>query len=68
MMAYTMMPPAQTVTYQAGFTAGEFPISVKVTGGNGLEKVASTKVFVNNRIFAADGQPLRNLTRFFRSL
>ena len=39
----------QTVTYQAGFTAGEFPISVKVIGGNGLEKVASTKVFVNNR-------------------
>ena len=39
----------QTVTYQAGLTAGEFPISVKVTGGNGLEKTASTKVYVNNR-------------------
>jgi len=39
----------QTVTYHAGFTAGEFPISVKVTGGNGLEKVVATTVSVNNR-------------------
>jgi predicted extracellular nuclease len=38
-----------TVTYHAGFSAGDFPVSVKVIGANGAEKVASATVSVNNR-------------------
>ncbi len=38
-----------TVTYTAGLTAGDFTVSVKVTGANGAEKVASATVSVNNR-------------------